>query len=202
MIDTKQKILDTAERLFGDHGYTATSLRQVIAEAEVNVAAVHYHFGSKEDLLNAVLGRKIGPLTEKRLVLLRQAEADAAGGPPDVEQVVAAFLMPTAQTAESNPMFVRLMGRMLNEGLLPQIAARHFRDSAAQFIAAFRRALPNLSQDELLWRVNFMVGALAHTLCGQPVLDRPEADFTLRLRRLTKFLAAGLCAPGEDEEIR
>ncbi len=202
MIDTKQKILDTAERLFATHGYAATSLRQVIAEAKVNVAAVHYHFGAKEDLLDAVLARKIGPVTDKRLELLAQAEADAGPGRPDPEKVIAAFLMPAGQVAESNPTFVRLMGRMLNEGMMPAIAARHFRDSAMRFVNALQRGMPQLSREELMWRVHFMIGAMAHTLCGQPVLANLEGDFTLRLRRLTKFLAAGFQAPADNEEAK
>ena len=70
MTDTKEKILDTAERLIGEQGYAATSLRQIIAEAGVNLAAVHYHFGSKEDLLDAVVVRKAGPVNEARLARL------------------------------------------------------------------------------------------------------------------------------------
>lgn len=202
MIDTKQKILDTAERLFGSQGYTPTSLRQVIAEAEVNVAAVHYHFGSKEDLLDAVLARKIGPVTDKRLELLAQAEAEAAPGPPDAGKVIAAFLMPAAEVAQASPMFVRLMGRMLNEGMMPQIAARHFRDAATRFVRALEKAMPQLSHEELMWRVHFMIGAMAHTLCGQPVLESLGGDFTVRLRRLATFLAAGFHAPGENEEAK
>src|SRR5712672_2244917 len=101
MIDTKQKILDTAERLLGEQGYAATSLRQVIAAAKVNVASVHYHFGSKEDLLDAVVARKAGPVTVERLARLDRVEA--AAGPLDVEKVLEAFLMPTAEMAEHNP---------------------------------------------------------------------------------------------------
>jgi len=67
MTDTKEKILDTAERLIGEQGYSATSLRHIIAQARVNLAAVHYHFGSKEDLLDAVVARKATPVNDARL---------------------------------------------------------------------------------------------------------------------------------------
>src|SRR5258708_6348810 len=139
MIDTKQKILDTAEQLFGEQGYAATSLRQVIAAAEVNVAAVHYHFGSKEDLLDAVVNRKVGPVNVARMERLDRLEAETK--PIDVEQVLEAFLMPTAEMAEHNPTFVRLMGRILVEGMMPRIVERHFQESAMRFIAALMRAL-------------------------------------------------------------
>lgn len=202
MIDTKQKLIDTAERLFGEQGYGATSLRQVVAAAEVNVAAVHYHFGSKEDLLDAVLVRRAGPVTQKRMELLDQVEAEAGDGPPDVEKVLEAFLLPTAEAAQSNPNFVRLMGRMLSEGMMPQIIERHFRDSAFRFVAALRRGLPHLGQEDLMWRVHFMIGAMAHTLMSRPVMNMVDAnaDFSERLRRLVRFLGAGFRAPAEIED--
>src|SRR5947199_10606253 len=119
IVDTKQKILDTAEHLFADYGFAATSLRQVITKAEVNVAAVHYHFGSKEDLLDAVVNRKAGPVNVARMERLNRLEAEGAS--VDVGRVLEAFLLPTAEMAEHNPTFVRLMGRMLIEGMMPRI---------------------------------------------------------------------------------
>lgn len=197
MIDTKQKILDTAERLFAEQGYAATSLRQVIAEAEVNVAAVHYHFGSKEELLDAVVNRKAGPVTVSRMERLGRVEASASL--PDVEQVLEAFLMPTAEMAEHNPTFVRLMGRMVSDGMMPRIVEKHFQESAMRFIAALMRALPHLQREELMWRVHFMIGAMAHTLTGQPVMHMvdPSTDFPTRVRRLVRFLGAAFRAPAE-----
>jgi AcrR family transcriptional regulator len=197
MTDTKQKILDTAERLFGEQGYAATSLRQVIAAAEVNVAAVHYHFGSKEDLLDAVVNRKAGPLNVARMERLDRLEAE--GGPLDVERVLEAFLIPTAEMAEHNPTFVQLMGRMLIEGMMPRIVEKHFQEAAMRFIDALMRAVPQLGKDELMWRVHFMIGAMAHTLKGQPIMHMVDGstDFPTRVRRLVKFLGAGFRAPGE-----
>src|SRR5580658_4365705 len=99
MIDTKGKILDTAERLFAEQGYGAVSLRQIIADAEVNLAAIHYHFGSKQELLDQVIMRKAGPVNLERLERLDRLETKP-GAPPTVEQVLEAFLMPMAQSAE------------------------------------------------------------------------------------------------------
>jgi AcrR family transcriptional regulator len=82
MIDTKNESLDAAEELLGEFGYSATSLRNVIAKAQVNLAAVHYHFGSKPDLLDQVVLRKAGSINERRLQLLDQFEAEAAQDPP------------------------------------------------------------------------------------------------------------------------
>ena len=74
MIDTKTKILNAAEYLFASRGPNATSLRQVISRAKVNLAAIHYHFGSKESLLQAVLSRRLVPLNAGRLALLDKYE--------------------------------------------------------------------------------------------------------------------------------
>src|SRR5690349_12684177 len=108
MIDTKEKILDTAEQLFSEQGYAATSLRQIIAKAEVNLAAIHYHFGSKEELLDELVHRKAEPVNDERLARLAQVERAADGSAPNVEDILLAFFMPTAEVAAANPQFVRV----------------------------------------------------------------------------------------------
>jgi len=201
MIDTRRRILDTAERLFGEQGYSTTSLRQIITTAEVNVAAVHYHFGSKEDLLDAIVLRKAGPVTAARLDLLDRAEAAAAPDPPCVDLILESFLLPTADVAQNNPAFALLMGRMLTEGMMPRIVEKHFQETAKRYVEAFARALPNLPREELLWRFHFMIGAMAHTICGSPTLRQIDSncDFPTRMRRLVTFLAAAFRAPAENQ---
>lgn len=201
MTDTQEKILDTAERLIGEQGYASTSLRQIITTAGVNLAAVHYHFGSKEELLDAVVMRKAGPVNQARLEALARVEQEAGDGPPDLEKVLDSFFAPTAEVAGRNPQFVRLMGRIYSEGLMPKIVQKHFQPAAGKFLAALARALPDLPQDELMWRVHFMVGAMAHTLCGAPVFPVPVdpiSDFPRRMQRLVAFLGAGFRAPVPD----
>src|SRR5450631_568164 len=185
--DTRQKILDTAERLIGEQGYAATSLRQIIAEAGVNLAAVHYHFGSKEELLDAAVARKVTPVNEARVAWLDRVEAEAGSGPIVVEKVLEAFLIPTAEVASRNPGFVRLMGRMLAEGMMPRIVERHFQATGQRFVSALRRAVPELPQEELMWRVHFMVGAMAHAMCRTPIFPEMTgnaSDMEPRMQRL------------------
>src|ERR1700724_3073889 len=88
-LDTKTRILNSAEKLFGKNGFDATSLRDITAEAQVNLAAVNYHFQSKDSLIDAIIERRILPINQRRLEML-----DAAGHPPSVEQVVESFLSP------------------------------------------------------------------------------------------------------------
>ncbi len=89
---TKSLILNAAEQAFADLGFNAASLRHIIGLAGVNLAAVHYHFGSKEALLGAVFARRIEGLTQERMALLDACEAEAEGGQPRLEKVLEAFV--------------------------------------------------------------------------------------------------------------
>src|ERR687891_1473936 len=89
---TRERILDAAEQRFSEEGFAGTSLREITALAGVNVAAVNYHFGSKEELLRAVLSRIVEPVNRERLELLQRAEEAAAPHPSPVEAILEAFL--------------------------------------------------------------------------------------------------------------
>jgi AcrR family transcriptional regulator len=198
MIDTRQKILDTAERLIADQGYAATSLRHIIGEAGVNLAAVHYHFGSKEDLLDELILRKAKSVNEERLALLAHYETEAGHAPVAVEKVLHAFFAPMIERGDRNPQFIRLMGRMHAEGLIPAIVAKHFQPTLARFTEALRRSLPQLSEGEMNSRLQFMIGAMSHAVCGQGQVPA-ETDFGRTMRRLMVFLSGGLQAPATPE---
>src|SRR5215469_16370846 len=146
MIDTKQKILATAQKLIADQGYSGTSLRQIIGEAGVNLAAVHYHFGSKEELLDELIMRKAGPVNAERLARLERLQA--GGTPPTTEKVLEAFLLPMAEAADQDPPFVRLMGRVMAEGLMDMIIRKHFQEISRKFLAELRRTVPEIPDDE------------------------------------------------------
>ncbi len=202
MIDTKEKLLDTAERLFGEKGYDATSLRQIIGEAGANLAAIHYHFGSKQELLDELIMRRAEPVNRERLAMLEEVESRAGDGPPAIEDVLGAFLFPVARAAGQHPQFVRLMGRIQSEGLLLPAVQRNFQPIITRFLAALRRALPGLPEDEFQWRVHFMIGAMSHTMCGSPdyIVPAHDGNFHERLERLIRFLSGGFRAPVPVEE--
>src|SRR5215212_6074389 len=90
--DPKLRILEAAEALFVEHGFEATSLRQLTAAASVNLAAVNYHFGSKEELFQAVLTRRLDPMNQERIELLGKVERDAAGKAASCEKILFAML--------------------------------------------------------------------------------------------------------------
>lgn len=199
---TKEKILDAAERLFAEHGFDATSHRMITSAAGVNLAAVNYHFRSKEALLEAVVARRIGPLNRKRLELL---DAFEAAGNPKLEDIIRAFVEPVLRLREDPSVrgtsLPKLLGRMYVEPQAKQLFLEHMREVARRFTAAFRRALPELPQVELLWRMHFGVGVMAHTLAGTDHLrvlsgglcDPSDVDGTTE--RMVAYLAGGLRAP-------
>src|SRR5512138_2837847 len=137
---TKERILLAAEALFSEHGFSATSHRMITGAAGVNLAAVNYHFRSKEDLIRAVLGRRIGPLNQRRLELLTQ---HMAGEAPSLEGVIRAFVEPVVRLRKDPSCgdVGRLFGRTYVE---PSPAARKaffelMREVGRPFTEAFQK---------------------------------------------------------------
>lgn len=207
MKNTKDRILDSAERLFAERGYDATSLRAITREASVNLAAVNYHFSSKEALLRALFGRKLNLLNERRLAMLDGYEAEAGGKPVALEKVVRAFIEPVVRfggdPSGGGSGFGTLMGRMYSwpSAQMQRILVSELRKLVERFRAAFRHALPELPVRELYWRIFFSIGALAHALAGAGLLNIisegmcDPADIDGTVERLIGFVAAGLKAP-------
>jgi len=204
-VQTRERILDSAERLFADHGFEGASIRAIVEAAKVNLAAVHYHFRSKETLLEAVLTRRISVVNAARLESLEQAEAAAAPDPPSVDQVLRAFIVPTvefAQRSASGATFVQLMSRMFTEPRfsLTDFLGRKFGDMIARFGDALVRALPELPRDLVLWRAFFTIGAMHHLLCSRNKIDLVakglrESTSDMQLTEyLLQFSVAGMCA--------
>jgi len=198
MSETRLKILDTAERLFSEQGYAPVSLRHITAAAGVNLAAIHYHFGSKEELLYELVMRKAAPVNEERLATLQRLREAAGANPLALEDLLEAFLLPAIHTAENSPAFAKLMGRLYGEGLMQEVARKHFGPAAERFLAEMRRTLPDLAEDELSWRLHFMLGAMAYTLAISPLglLGRTGPESPSRVaRRIVAFLSGGFRAP-------
>jgi AcrR family transcriptional regulator len=210
---TKQRILDVAELQFAEHGYAGASLRGIIGEAHVNLAAVHYHFRSKEALLEAVLLRRAGPLNEERLRLLDALEAEAGNAGAPLEGIIEAFIGPPVHlvftTSGEGKIFGKLVGRLYAESgeHFFQMIKKHFATIALRFSVALRKACPELSEEELRWRFHCMAGVMAHTLLHGDHMDvfsdakRKEQDVNVVMDRLVRFLAAGFRAPAGNSRL-
>lgn len=209
-LDSKTLVLDAAEKLFAERGFAATSLRRITAEAGVHLAAVNYHFGSKDGLIEAVFERYIRPLSAERLRILDAAESAAAGA-PSVEAIVQAFVAPVfhfrAASRTSAEITMKLYGRTHSapDTRVRSIFFRQFGAVRARFTAAFARALPRLPRPELYWRMHFAIATVAQSMADPERLlalsdntcDPYDAEATIS--RLVPFLAAGLQAPWPED---
>jgi AcrR family transcriptional regulator len=214
MIETRDRILDSAERAFANGGYAATSLRSIMAGAGVNVAAIHYYFRSKESLLEAVLMRRMEAANLERLRLLHEYEGRLAGAKPEVDEILRAFLSPTfqmaAEPAQGGHPFVRLLGRLQAESdLLPHIVQSRLGPVLLRFADSLARALPELPHNELFLRARLAMGATAQVMRDAPMIkslagspDGISPDWNSTMERIIPFLRAGFHAPLEENRFR
>ncbi len=195
---TKDRILSAAEELFAQHGFSGTSLRQVTGRADVNIAAVNYHFGSKENLVNEVFRRRMDEMSAQRLEALKAA---LEGRPGELEPILAAFIEPALDVArdrQGGAAFVRVIARAYaekNDGLRKFLSERYghvLRD----FARAIGSCLPDLNKEELYWRLDFLAGALTYAMADFGLIKRPtgvqeKAHRERAARELIRFAAAG-----------
>ena len=205
-VETKQRILESAERIFCEHGYAGASLRAIIADAGVNLAAVNYHFRSKEELLKAVLERRLGPVNEERLRLLDVAEMAAAPKAPPLEEIIDAMLMPMLRlhTGRDGSVIQKVLMLMYGESgkLVRGFFAEQMEPVVKRFFGALCRALPELPPEDVAWRMFFSMGAAVHLLrSGEELMvltgglcDAGDAQGTIP--RLVSYIGAGMRGTG------
>jgi AcrR family transcriptional regulator len=203
--DTTTRIVNAAERLFIRDGIDATSLRAVTREAGVNVAAIHYYFGSRDELLRAVLDRIVTPVNERRLVLLDQALAANKGRPLGVEEILRIFLLPDLEAVE------RLRDRGVEiahfvarayaapSPTLKRLIEEQFGECSSRFLAELARALPAIDRAELEFRFLCIVSVIVRLFGAATPRGitggMDTADIASALDRIVGFLAPGLAAP-------
>lgn len=212
--ETQTRILDAAEALFMQHGFEGTSMRSLTTRAGVNLAAVNYHFGSKDALIEAVLRRRLDPMNAARLAALDQAERAAGGNALAPETIIRAFIgtsLALVADARGGRNFIRLLGRSYTDPsrAIRALIGQLYAPVLERFKAAFARALPAVSHEDLVWRMHFMFGTLSYTLAATDTVQliagaKPEDryDPALLEDRLTAFLAAGLLAPAARSSAR
>ena len=198
---TKDRILNAAEGLFAQQGFAGTSLREVTSRADVNIAAVNYHFGSKENLINEVFRRRMDEMSEARISQLEQAVAQHPG---EIEPILRAFVIPALAVSQDRGggiAFIRVIARAYaekNDGLRAFLSARYghvLRD----FAKALATCLPGLSKEQLYWRLDFLAGALTYAMADFGAIKRPhgvseEVHQQRAADELIAFAAAGLKA--------
>lgn len=210
-IDTKNRILDAAEVLFAERGFADTSLRLITSEADVNLASVNYHFGSKKELIQAVLDRYLSlfmPDLDTRLRVLMEQEQLT------LLQLFESFVEPlmklSAVRSNGPAIFMQLLGRgyIDSQGHLRRFITAHYGPILQRITQAISKANPALSPADLFWRLHFTLGTVVFTMASADALrDIALADFGQQLdveglvRNVIPYLASGVGAPVESTRL-
>jgi AcrR family transcriptional regulator len=201
---SKRRLLDAAEQLFAEKGFEAVSVRDITTLAKTNVAAVNYHFGSREALLGMAMMRYMTPVTQERLARLEIIEKKWSGKAAPLEEIIDALVRPLVTQVKKSELterlFYKLIGRIFAQQTddLPAPIEEQLRHVIDRFTRSFAKALPTVSNEDLVWRMHFLAGGMIHMLTHQDVLNRltsgssgaPSMEATLS--RFIRFAAAGL----------
>jgi AcrR family transcriptional regulator len=199
---TKDRLLDSAEQLFAERGHAETSLRELTQAAGCNLAAVSYHFGSKEALVHAVIARRFQPINEQRIALLDELEA---AGEPGLEELLRAFVEPVLRPKDQDQVEVTRVCKLLMQvaTMNEELACEYkqlFQTTCQRFVPAFCRALPGVEPRTVFWRITFMVAVVAMSFSERDRLDfisggaGSSHDQDEGLEHMLAFLAGGLRA--------
>jgi AcrR family transcriptional regulator len=195
--------MDAAEKLFARRGFHGTSVRDITSAAGVDLALVNYHFGSKKELLAAVIERRGLVLNEERLRRLAQERLRAAPAPPSTEAVVDAFFDPILDLlAHAGPGWHSYFSLLAYVNNSPewgrQLMGKTFDAVVRQFIQAVMDSLPGAEPADIFWGYNFLTGALTLSLAETGRLDVlsdglcRSSDVAALRARLGPYVTAGL----------
>ena len=211
----RRRILDAAEWIFAHHGAQALSMRAITARAAINVAGVHYYFGSKEGLILELVRRRFAPINAQRIALLDAAISGSAPHPPSLEAIVDAFIGPMLRIGESvaadhDDTVRRFVGRVafMPPDVTENAFEELFQPLVRRFHDALRTTLPGLDRGEIFWRMHLSVGPLLRVLAQGAELSRisggvcrDEAIGQVQ-RRLRNYICAGLRFPESPGDAR
>lgn len=205
--DTVDRILDAAEELFAERGFSETSLRMITSKANVNLAAVNYHFGSKNALIQSVFARFLTPFSQTLETAFDELEARCKDAPPTLEQTLWALTESAVRMPQRNEkgisIFMRLLGLAYtqSQGHLRKFLEAEYSQPFGRFMKLLKDATPQLSAVDRYWRIQFMLGATAFTMSSSDALRDilqnklgVETSVQEIAARLVPFLAAGLKA--------
>ena len=208
--DTKTKILDVAEKLFAEVGIHATSIRQIVKEAGVNVASLHYHFGSKDAVIHEIITRRLRPINEAKQKRLDEIEKEANGAPPGLEAVLRAFIEPHIQmqkvAGDKVKILMKLMVQIEDDAeRLKVMQDPVFMNVFNRFTSVLQSILPQLTFSELLWRFKFMIFSMHAIMLPHPIPSDSgfydnEENIDAVLNHVIVFLKAGFLAPASSDK--
>jgi AcrR family transcriptional regulator len=201
---TKAQVFAAAERLFALHGFQNVSVRDITAEAGVNLASVNYHFGSKDALLFEIFRRRTSELNRERARMLHEAN-DRHGGNPPVREILEAYFAPPlrwADPASDRQVSVQFIIRARSEGTAEmREALQNDVSHLARFAEALKKARPDLAPETVYWRLHFVLGMVHNNRFAE--FDRlhhlsqgltREGDVAGLMKRMLDFAEAGFLA--------
>jgi AcrR family transcriptional regulator len=205
MLSVRDRILDVAQELFAEHGYSAASTRAIAQAAGVNLAQLHYHFGAKRDLFKAAYLRGAVQVTGARSKALAAARAAHGEAPIPLGELVESFVTPfmlNGKTPEGRAT-MRMHARLHTEpdDISKDVLSTVYDETTLAYVVEFQRVLPQLSHETLCWRLYFMMGAYRYTLLRTGRLEAmsggacDSGDFDRAVAEIVPFLCAGLAAP-------
>ena len=198
--NTKEKILDSAEYLFANKGLKETSVRDITSHANVHLAAVNYHFDSKDGLVRAVIERRITLLNRQRLELLDTFEHKFGSAPVPIEHALYALFSPGIKMCFEKPHFLKIAGQIVShpDEETYKIFISNFEDVFTRFKEVFIVSLPHMSEEDLMWKMHFLIGSMIHTCTnhrGLTLFSKGICELKNQeeiVNRLISFCAAGL----------
>jgi len=208
---TRERILDAAELLFAAKGFHAVSVRDITGAASVDVALVNYHFGSKQQLFEAVFMRRAEILNVERLRKLEMVLDRAYPKAPSVESIIDAFTHPLLDRSNRGSAgwkaWFAIIAQVNNSKDLGSLIMTRFFDPVVQsFIRALQLAMPSCDKRDLYWSYHFLSGALTLTFAETGRIDNlsqgicRSADLDSVHERLVPFISAGFRAVCEKSK--
>lgn len=210
--DTSSRIVRAAEKLFAEQGFKETTMRQITTLADVNLAAVNYHFGSKKGLIQSVAEQSLTPLCDAIETSLAQCGGDAGPSTRSLLQILAGALV---EVHRRNDYSLAVLMRLLDQAYRPiqqdlQVFIReHYGKRIAVFLHYLRQDTRMLSEQEFFWRLHFLMGSVIFTLSNMHALialDQPDMQVDAAeevekiLQRMIPVISAGMAAPGSLED--
>lgn len=204
--DTKNKILDSAEQLFAEHGFHGTSVREITKLSGVQVSLSYYHFESKVAILEAVVDRRADQHIEDHRRLLRNNLAANQGRPLPIKQLIGVFARPALERLVGGDAgwkcYVQLLSHLAFESARSEHASVFFKydEVIIEFIDEFKRSIPNADPKDLHWVFYFLQSAHTHALLEPQIVDRQSdhlcdsSNIEELILQMQTFFGSGLLA--------